>query len=62
VLLIRSSAGLWLEDKADELWAMANETLALWPAGGIDFTQLAHDIASEIRVAAPLRRRDRRRR
>ncbi len=32
-LLIRSSAGLWREDKADELLAMANETLALWSAG-----------------------------
>ena len=49
-LLIRSSAGLWREDKADELLAMANETLALWSGGGIDFTELAHDIASEVRV------------
>ena len=54
-LLIRSSAGLWREDKADELLAMANETLALWSCGGIDFTELAHDIASEVRV---LRRLD----
>ena len=49
-LLIRSSAGLWREDKADELLAMANETLELWSCGGIDFTELAHDIASEVRV------------
>ena len=49
-LLIRSSAGLWREDKADELLAMANETLALWSGGGIDFSELAHDIASEVRV------------
>ena len=54
-LLIRSSAGLWREDKADELLAMANETLELWSCGGIDFTELAHDIASEVRV---LRRLD----
>ena len=54
-LLIRSSAGLWREDKAAELLAMANETLALWSCGGIDFTELAHDIASEVRV---LRRLD----
>jgi transposase len=54
-LLIRSSMGLWREDKADELLAMANETLALWSSGGIDFTELAHDIASELRV---LRRLD----
>jgi transposase len=49
-LLIRSSSGLWRQDKADELLAMANETVALWSAGGIDFTELAHDIASEVRV------------
>ena len=54
-LLIRSSGGLWREDKADELLAMANETLELWSCGGIDFTELAHDIASEVRV---LRRLD----
>ena len=54
-LLIRSSAGLWRKDKADELLAMADETLALWSGGGIDVTELAHDIASEVRV---LRRLD----
>ncbi len=53
-ILIRSSAGLWREDKADELLAMANETLALWSGGGIDFTELAHDIASEVRVLRQL--------
>jgi hypothetical protein len=53
-LLIRSSAGLWREDKADELLAMASETLALWSGGGIDFTELAHDIASEVRVLRQL--------
>ena len=52
--MIRSSAGLWREDKADELLAMANETLALWSCGGIDFTELAHDIASEVRVLRQL--------
>ncbi len=53
-LVIRSSSGLWREDKADELLAMANETLALWSGGGIDFTELAHDIASEVRVLRQL--------
>ena len=52
--MIRSSAGLWREDKADELLAMASETLALWSGGGIDFTELAHDIASEVRVLRQL--------
>ena len=53
-LLIRSSAGLWRQDKADELLARASETLALWSGGGIDFTELAHDIASEVRVLRQL--------
>ncbi len=53
-LLIRSSSGLWRQDKADELLAMASETLALWSGGGIDFTELAHDIASEVRVLRQL--------
>ena len=44
-LLIRSSAGLWREDKADELLAMASETIEL----DIDFAELADDIA-EVRV------------
>ena len=34
--------------------AMANETLALWSGGGIDFSELAHDIASEVRVLRQL--------
>ena len=42
--------GCGAEDKADELLDMANETIALWSSGGIDFTELAHDIASEVRV------------
>jgi transposase len=49
-LLIRSSAGLWRGDKADELLSMASETLELWSGGGIEFDELAHDIASEVRV------------
>jgi hypothetical protein len=53
-LLIRSSAGLWREDKADEFLAMASETLELWSGGGIDFAELAHDIASEVRVLRQL--------
>ena len=57
-LLIRSSMGLWREDKADELLAMADETMALWSGGGIDFTELAHDIAVRSPGAAPTRRRD----
>jgi hypothetical protein len=48
-LLIRASRGNWREDKADELLAAAEETLALWAAGGLDFDELAEDIAIEVR-------------
>ncbi|HUS62563.1 MAG TPA: IS110 family transposase [Acidimicrobiales bacterium] len=49
-LVIRTSHGLWREAKATEMLAMAAETLELWAAGGIDFAELAADIASEVRV------------
>jgi transposase len=49
-LLIRASRGHWREDKADEILAVADETLALWAAGGLDFDELADDIAIEIRL------------
>lgn len=49
-LLIRTSHGAWREAKADELLAMADETLELWAGGGIDYAELAADIASEVRV------------
>lgn len=48
-LLIRASRGNWREDKADELLEAAAETLALWAAGGLDFDELAEDIAIEVR-------------
>ncbi len=49
-LLIRTSRGAWREDKADELLAAADETMELWAAGGLDFAELAEDIAVEARV------------
>lgn len=48
-LLIRASRGAWREAKADEILAAADETLALWAAGGLDFDELAEDIAVEVR-------------
>jgi hypothetical protein len=54
-LLVRTSRGLWREDKADELLAMAAETISLWSGGGIDFSHLAEDIATEVRVLRNLR-------
>lgn len=48
--MIRSSRGAWREAKADELLAAADETLELWGvAGGLDFAELAEDIALEAR-------------
>lgn len=53
-LLIRSSQGHWREPKADEVLAAADEALALWAAGGLDFDELAGDIAIEIRLIKTL--------
>lgn len=53
-LLIRTSRGAWREAKADELLAAADETLLLWSAGGLDFAELAEDIAAEVRVIKAL--------
>jgi transposase len=48
--VIRSSRGAWREPKADELLAAADEALELWAvAGGLDFAELAEDIAVEAR-------------
>jgi hypothetical protein len=48
-LVIRASRGAWRESKADEILAAAHETLGLWAAGGLDFDELAEDIAIEAR-------------
>lgn len=53
-LLIRTSRGAWRETKADELLAAADEVLELWSAGGLDFAELAEDIAAEARVIRQL--------
>ncbi|MFN2606520.1 MAG: transposase [Acidimicrobiales bacterium] len=49
-LLIRASRGAWREAKADELLAAAEESIELWAAGGLDFEELAGDIATEVRL------------
>ena len=53
-LLIRASRGHWREAKADEILAAADETLALWAAGGLDFDELADDIVIEVRLIKAL--------
>lgn len=54
VLLIRTSRGHFRETKADELLACAEETLELWATGGLDFAELAEDIAAEVRLIKAL--------
>jgi transposase len=49
-LLIRASRGAWRESKADDLLLAAEESIELWAAGGLDFEELAADIASEVRL------------
>jgi transposase len=54
-LLKRTSRGHFGEDKADELLLAADETIALWDAsGGLDFVELAQDIAAEVRIVRAL--------
>jgi transposase len=53
-LLIRTSRGQWREDKADALLAAARESLSLWAGGGLDFAELAEDIAAEARLISRL--------
>ena len=53
-LLIRASRGAWREEKSDELLAAAAATLRRWPAGAIDFAELAEDIAAEARLVRQL--------
>jgi transposase len=54
-LLVRHSRGAWREAKADALLAAADETLALWQHDqGLDFAELAEDLAGEARLARQL--------
>jgi transposase len=53
-LLIRATRGNWREPKADEILAAAQETLDLWSCGGLDFAELAADIAAEARLVRSL--------
>lgn len=52
--MIRVSRGGWREDRADRLLAAAEESLRLWAHGGLDFAELAEDIATEVRVIQTL--------
>lgn len=49
-LLVRESKGQWREEKARQIIAAANEAIKLWEAGGLDFAELAADVAAEARL------------
>ncbi|WP_206311097.1 transposase [Streptomyces sp. A1499] len=50
-LLIRHSRGAWREEHAERILEAAQQTLALWPDGTLDFAELAEDIAAEAQMA-----------
>jgi transposase len=52
--LIRHSRGAWREDKAEQILHAARESVALWGKDGIDFAELAADIAVEAEQAQVL--------
>jgi transposase len=52
--LTRHSRGWWTEDHADRLLAAARETLQLWGPDGMNFAELAADIAIEATQAQVL--------
>lgn len=54
--LIARSRGAWREDHAAGLIVAAKETLALWGSQGMDFAELAEDIAHEAEQALFLTR------
>jgi transposase len=54
--LIARSRGAWRDDHAAGLLAAAKETLALWGPEGMDFAELAEDIAHEAEQALFLTR------
>jgi transposase len=53
-LVARSSGGNLGDSFAAELLAAANQAIALWAGGGLDFGELAWDLASEVRIIAQL--------
>lgn len=50
VVMKRTSGGQWGTDKAKELVTAAGEATTLWEHDGLDFEELAWDLASEVRV------------
>jgi transposase len=53
-LLVRASRGAWRDQHADRILHAAEQSLHLWAAGGLDFTELATDLSGEARLALHL--------
>ena len=53
-LLVRASRGAWRDQHADRILHAAEQSLHLWTAGGLDFTELAADLSGEARLALQL--------
>jgi transposase len=53
-LLIRVSRGAWRDEHAEVILTAAATTRRLWAAGGLDFAELAEDLAGEARMALHL--------
>ena len=53
-LLIRASRGAWRDEHADRILHAAEQSLQLWAAGGLDYTELAADLSGEARLALHL--------
>lgn len=49
-LMRRHSGGQWSTLEAERLLMAADEAIALWSDGGLDFDELAWDLASEVRM------------
>ena len=53
-LLVRASRGQWRDEHAETILHSAQQSLRLWAAGGLDFTELAADLSGEARLALQL--------
>jgi transposase len=53
-LVARTSGGNLGDSFADDLLVAAAQAIALWTGGGLDFSELAWDLASEVRIIAHL--------
>ena len=53
-LLVRASRGQWRDEHAETILHAAEQSLRLWAAGGLDYTELAADLSGEARLALQL--------